>query len=67
MSENKKQYNPYLGKAYAGGPHGVGDPNDMSLKKMENNVMITNMIKERAHLLKCPDQVKSMFILFNHD
>jgi hypothetical protein len=62
MSEKKKEFNPYsLGRGYTGGPHGVGDPDDMSMRKVESSVLVTQIIKDRAHLLKCPDQVKSKF------
>jgi hypothetical protein len=38
---------------YRGGPHGVGDPNDKSLRKVELEVCIPGIIRERAHREKC--------------
>ncbi|CAF1228582.1 unnamed protein product [Rotaria sp. Silwood1] len=38
---------------YRGGPHGVGDPNDKSLRKVELEVCIPGIIRDRAHREKC--------------
>ncbi|CAF2547844.1 unnamed protein product [Rotaria sp. Silwood2] len=38
---------------YRGGPHGVGDPNDKSLRKVELEVSIPGIIRDRAHREKC--------------
>ncbi|CAF1441976.1 unnamed protein product [Adineta ricciae] len=42
---------------YRGGPHGVGDPNDKSLRKVELEVCIPGIIRERAHREKCHDLI----------
>ena len=33
---------------YVGGPHGVGDPNDRRLRKVEKDVLIPKIIRERS-------------------
>ncbi|CAF0950728.1 unnamed protein product [Rotaria sordida] len=38
---------------YRGGPHGVGDPNDKSLRKVELEVSIPGIMRDRAHREKC--------------
>ncbi|XP_003740504.1 COX assembly mitochondrial protein homolog [Galendromus occidentalis] len=39
----------------AGGPHGVGDPNDRRLRNVERNVLIPKIVRERAQKEKCND------------
>ncbi|XP_063702440.1 COX assembly mitochondrial protein homolog [Culicoides brevitarsis] len=41
-----------------GGPHGLGDPDDRSLRKVELEVCIPKIIRERTKLYKCPEEVK---------
>uniref|UniRef100_A0A336MRM7 COX assembly mitochondrial protein n=1 Tax=Culicoides sonorensis TaxID=179676 RepID=A0A336MRM7_CULSO len=41
-----------------GGPHGLGDPDDRTLRKVEIDVMIPKILRERTKTLKCPDQVR---------
>ncbi|XP_043495972.1 COX assembly mitochondrial protein homolog [Polistes fuscatus] len=38
---------------YSLGPHGLGDPNDKSLRKVEVNVLIPQIIRDRAKEEKC--------------
>ncbi|XP_014615104.1 PREDICTED: COX assembly mitochondrial protein homolog [Polistes canadensis] len=38
---------------YSSGPHGLGDPNDKSLRKVELNVLIPQVIRDRAKAEKC--------------
>ena len=37
----------------AGGPHGVGDPNDKTLRKVETNTLIPKKVRELARTEKC--------------
>lgn len=37
-----------LPSKYVGGPHGVGDPNDRSLRNVEKTVAIPKIMKEKA-------------------
>ncbi|KAI4486868.1 hypothetical protein M0802_012268 [Mischocyttarus mexicanus] len=43
---------------YTAGPHGLGDPNDKSLRKVEINVLIPQMIRDRAKQEKCIPEVE---------
>jgi len=45
--------------AYTGGPLGLGDPEDRSMRHVEEHVYITQLIKDRAHHEKCHDLIKS--------
>ncbi|CAG5123433.1 unnamed protein product [Candidula unifasciata] len=47
-----------LPSSVSGGPHGVGDPDDRTLRKVEREIMIPLKMKEKAKVLKCPDEVK---------
>lgn len=41
-----------------GGPHGLGDPNDRRLRKVEREVLIPKIMRERAKTEKCIPEVK---------
>ncbi|VVC29038.1 Hypothetical protein CINCED_3A007009 [Cinara cedri] len=49
MSEVKENRKP----RYGGGPHGLGDPDDYKLRKIEANVLIPKIIREKAKYEKC--------------
>lgn len=49
-----------FGKGYTGGPLGHGDPDDRSLRHVEEHVFITQIIKDRAHHEKCHHLIKSI-------
>ncbi|KAI4457204.1 cox assembly mitochondrial protein [Holotrichia oblita] len=40
-----------------GGPHGLGDPDDISLRKVEVEVMIPKKMREIAKIEKCAEEV----------
>lgn len=40
-----------------GGPHGLGDPDDKTLRKVEIDVMIPKLMRDRTKVLKCPIEV----------
>ncbi|UJR29894.1 hypothetical protein I4U23_017442 [Adineta vaga] len=46
---------------YRGGPHGVGDPSDKSLRKVEIEVCIPGIIRQRVHRDKCHDLINDEF------
>lgn len=46
-----------LPNRYGGGPHGLGDPNDRSLRKVEIEVMIPKKMRDIAKVEKCPEEV----------
>ena len=39
----------------------IGDPNDNSLRKVEKNVLINNLIKDRANQEACKEYVQSNY------
>ncbi|KAH9633244.1 hypothetical protein HF086_006846 [Spodoptera exigua] len=39
------------------GPHGLGDPEDRSLRKVERDVLIPKLIREKAKTEKCIQEV----------
>ncbi|XP_055638478.1 COX assembly mitochondrial protein homolog [Toxorhynchites rutilus septentrionalis] len=41
-----------------GGPHGLGDPNDKRLRKVEIDVLIPKIMRDRAKTEKCIPEVK---------
>ncbi|CAH1984280.1 unnamed protein product [Acanthoscelides obtectus] len=47
---------------YVGGPHGLGDPDDKSLRKVEIDVMIPKKMREIAKTEKCFKEVEAFTI-----
>ncbi|XP_050078744.1 COX assembly mitochondrial protein homolog [Anopheles maculipalpis] len=45
--------------ANKGGPHGLGDPDDRRLRKVELEVLIPKIMRERAKTEKCLPEVKA--------
>ncbi|KAK2575017.1 hypothetical protein KPH14_008764 [Odynerus spinipes] len=43
---------------YGAGPHGIGDPDDKTLRKVELNVLIPQIIRDRTREEKCIPEVK---------
>lgn len=46
-----------LPKGFSGGPHGLGDPNDRRLRKVEVEVLIPQKMRDKAREEKCADLV----------
>ncbi|CAD7080089.1 unnamed protein product [Hermetia illucens] len=42
-----------------GGPHNLGDPEDRTLRRVEKEVLIPKIMRERAKTEKCVDAVKA--------
>lgn len=42
---------------FSGGPHGVGDPNDTTLRKVEKEILIPQKMRDRARDEKCNEFV----------
>lgn len=42
---------------YGGGPHGLGDPNDRTLRKVEKDVLVMKKVRDRTRDEKCTQQV----------
>jgi hypothetical protein len=51
--------NESIFKKITGGPMNLGDPNDKSLRNVEEFIFIKQLIKDRAHHEKCKEQVQS--------
>ncbi len=47
-----------FGEQFTGGPHGLGDPNDRTLRRLEDQVIITQLVKDRAHHVACKDLIR---------
>ncbi|XP_050347413.1 COX assembly mitochondrial protein homolog [Nymphalis io] len=47
-----------LPKKFSDGPHGLGDPDDRSLRKVETEVVIPKLIREKAKTEKCIPEVE---------
>ncbi|KAH9407755.1 Mitochondrial aspartate/glutamate carrier protein [Tyrophagus putrescentiae] len=45
----------YLSPKMTSGPIGLGDPQDRSLRKVETEVMVPKIVRERAKTLKCAE------------
>lgn len=56
--EKKEKVNVWSPK-FAGGPKGLGDPEDRTLRHVEEFVYVNNIIQERAHREKCQDLINS--------
>ncbi|XP_012283002.1 COX assembly mitochondrial protein homolog [Orussus abietinus] len=55
MVENAESQKTYgvLPNRYGGGPHGLGDPDDKSLRKLERDVIITEKMRVKSKKEKC--------------
>ncbi|KAH9513648.1 Mitochondrial aspartate/glutamate carrier protein [Bulinus truncatus] len=47
-----------LSKNLGGGPHGFGDPDDTSLRRVEKEIMIPQKMKAKAKKEICAEEVK---------
>jgi len=48
-----------LPSRYAGGPHGLGDPEDKSLRKVEKEVLVPKVMRRIAQTELCFNELKS--------
>ncbi|KAJ2945635.1 hypothetical protein O0L34_g462 [Tuta absoluta] len=46
-----------LPQNFSAGPHGLGDPDDRTLRKVEVEVVIPKIMREKAKTEKCPKEV----------
>lgn len=58
MPYNEENVNVFS-KKFTGGPLGLGDPDDRTLRHVEDHVFITQLVKDRAHHEKCNDLISS--------
>ncbi|KAG8237291.1 hypothetical protein J437_LFUL016204 [Ladona fulva] len=47
-----------LPSKFSAGPHGLGDPDDRSLRKVELEVMVPKLMRDKAKAEKCSQEVK---------
>ncbi|KAK0083776.1 hypothetical protein PV325_008234 [Microctonus aethiopoides] len=60
MAENQENCT-VLPDKYSSGPHGLGDPDDKTLRKIEKNVLIPKILRERSQKEKCAEEVKGFY------
>ncbi|KAL6435245.1 hypothetical protein ACFW04_005367 [Cataglyphis niger] len=48
----------------AGGPKGLGDPDDKSLRKVEKDVLIPKLLRDRTKTEKCIKEVKGNYLIY---
>lgn len=48
-----------LSRKHAGGPHGLGDPLDRSLRKVEIDILIPKKMRDKARDEKCSEEVSA--------
>jgi hypothetical protein len=58
-SDEKKNSKENIFKSYHGGPHGYGDPDSTEMRHAESYIFVTQIVKDRAHIEKCTEEVKS--------
>ncbi|XP_012233349.1 COX assembly mitochondrial protein homolog [Linepithema humile] len=47
-----------LSQKLGGGPMGLGDPNDRTLRKVEKDVLVPKLMREKTKAEKCVNEVK---------
>uniref|UniRef100_T1JIQ4 COX assembly mitochondrial protein n=1 Tax=Strigamia maritima TaxID=126957 RepID=T1JIQ4_STRMM len=60
-TDSKSEHNAkgVLPDKYSAGPHGVGDPDDKTLRKVEIEILIPKKMREKSRAEKCPELVKA--------
>ncbi|CAB0043933.1 unnamed protein product [Trichogramma brassicae] len=48
-----------LSSKLSAGPHGLGDPDDLSLRKVERDILIPKIVRERSRKEKCVPEVEA--------
>ncbi|XP_050389882.1 COX assembly mitochondrial protein homolog [Patella vulgata] len=57
VPKGKRVTRSVLPPQLSGGPHGLGDPDDKSLRKVEETIMIPAKMKEKAKKEKCQEEI----------
>ncbi|OQV15975.1 putative COX assembly mitochondrial protein-like protein [Hypsibius exemplaris] len=55
----EKEVKGVLAVGGAGGPHGLGDPNDQQLRKVEQTILIPKIMRERTRIEKCKPEYEA--------
>lgn len=58
MVNNEEESSAVLPQKFGGGPHGIGDPEDKSLRRVEKEVLVPKVMREKAKIEKCFDEVR---------
>ncbi len=56
MSQKKEE--SAFSEKFTGGPHGLGDPEDRTMRRLEDQVFINKLVKDHAHHTVCKDFIK---------
>ncbi|XP_066587195.1 COX assembly mitochondrial protein homolog isoform X2 [Prorops nasuta] len=56
--ENKILNRNHGKRSCSGGPQGLGDPNDTSLRKVEIEILIPKIMRDRSRAEKCAEELK---------
>jgi len=68
MEESPKSDKTVLANHLGGGPHGIGDPDDKSLRKAEVEILIPQKMKAKAKKERCAEEIKGFgFVPKNKD
>ncbi|KAK3926966.1 COX assembly mitochondrial protein-like protein [Frankliniella fusca] len=59
-SSDRSEAGHVLPKHLGGGPLNLGDPDDRSLRKVERDILILNMVRDRVHKEKCNAEATSL-------
>ncbi|XP_034934370.1 COX assembly mitochondrial protein homolog [Chelonus insularis] len=59
MAEHTRTKKTVLSSKLSGGPHGYGDPDDLSLRKVETNILIPDKVREKSRKIKCIKEVEA--------
>jgi len=62
MEESPKSDKTVLANHLGGGPHGIGDPDDKSLRKAEVEILIPQKMKAKAKKERCAEEIKGFGI-----
>ncbi|OQR77133.1 hypothetical protein BIW11_07307 [Tropilaelaps mercedesae] len=55
----RKRKNTVLKHSLSGGPQGLGDPNDKTLRVVEKEILIPQIMRDRTREEKCVEQVEA--------
>ncbi|XP_037024416.1 COX assembly mitochondrial protein homolog [Bradysia coprophila] len=59
MVVDTQQKDGVLPNRMGGGPHGLGDPDDKQLRKVEKEILVPKIMRERAKETHCAEVVKA--------
>ncbi|CRK94237.1 CLUMA_CG007752, isoform A [Clunio marinus] len=57
--ENQESSPTVLPQKFGAGPYGLGDPDDKSLRRVEKEVMVPKVMRDKAKVEKCLEEVQA--------